>query len=217
MVLADALANLAAVDPDALVSPEERLAYWMNTYNLWVVQAILDKLVDDPGYIGIESDNFVIFSTAYVQVGDVALTPNQLEHGVIRGDEYAWDNYFPEQEALLEQAQQWHESLWEGGTVDARIHAGLNCASRSCPDILGGAFRAERLDADLNALAAAFVNNPAKGASSAGISQLFSWYGDDFEADYGSVEAFISAHRDAGLDGVDLTARLSYDWRLNGR
>lgn len=217
VVLADALANLAAVDPSSLVSTEERLAYWMNTYNLWVVQAILDKLVDEPGYVGIESDNFAIFSTAYVQVSGYALTPNQIEHGIIRGDDYAWENYFSESDDLLAQAQQWHETLWDGGTVDARIHTGLNCASRSCPDIIGGAFRADQLDADLDALAAAFVNNPTKGAGGDGISQLFSWYSADFEADSGSVEAFIAAHRGDGIDGVDLTTRLNYDWRLNGR
>ena len=101
--------------------------------------------------------------------------------------------------------------------VDARIHAGINCASRSCPDIIAGAFRAETLDADLDTLAAAFVNNSAKGVSADGISQLFSWYGGDFEADYGSNEAFIEAFRDGGTAGVNMDGRLNYDWRLNGR
>ena len=217
VVLADALANLAAVDPDTLESGDEQLAYWMNTYNIWVVQAILDRLVEDPSYAGVESDDFIIFTTSYVQVGEYSLTPNQIEHGIIRGDDYAWENYFIDQDELLAQAQQWHESLWGGGTLDARIHTGLNCASRSCPDIIGGAFRAETLDEDLDAMAAAFVNNDAKGAGPSGISQLFSWYRGDFEADYGSGMAFITAHRDGGISDVDLDNTLNYDWRLNGR
>ncbi len=217
VVLADALANLAAVDPDGLESVDEQLAYWMNSYNLWVIQAILDRLAADPDYAGVESDGFAIFTTAYIQVGEYALTPNQLEHGLIRGDDYAWDNYFVDQPELLAKAQEWHAALWGDGPIDARIHAGLNCASRSCPDIIAGAFRAETLDADLDALAAAFVSNPAKGAGPDGVSTLFSWYRADFEADYGSSEAFIAAHREGGTTGVDLETTLSYDWRVNGR
>ncbi|MDG1481522.1 MAG: DUF547 domain-containing protein [Myxococcota bacterium] len=217
VVLADALANLAAVDPSTLASPNEQLAYWMNVYNLWVVQAILDRLSSDPAYVGVESDDFLIFTTAYIQVGEFALTPNQIEHAIIRGDDYAWENYFIDQPELLDQAQRWNADLWGGETVDARIHAGLNCASRSCPDLIAGAFRAETLDADLDALAAAFVNNPTKGAGPNGVSTLFSWYGADFEADYGSGEAFIAAHRDGGTDGVNMDSSLFYDWRLNGR
>jgi hypothetical protein len=217
VVLADALANLAAVDPDTLESADEQLAYWMNSYNLWVAQAILDRLSEDPSYVGVESDDFAIFTTSYVQVGEFALTPNQIEHGIIRGDQYAWDNYFVDQAELLTAAQGWNEALWGGEPIDARIHAGLNCASRSCPDILAGAFRAETLDADLDALAAAFVNNPSKGAGEYGISTLFSWYGADFAADYGSGEAFIAKHRDGGTSGVELGVSLNYDWRLNGR
>lgn len=217
VVLADALANLAAVDPGTLESRDERLSYWMNAYNLWVVQAILDRLRDTPDYVGVESDEFVIFTTSYVQVGEFSLTPNQIEHAIIRGDDYAWENYFVDQPELLAQAQTWYAELWEGEVVDARIHAGLNCASRSCPDIIAGAFRAETLDADLDALAAAFVNNPTKGAGPDGVSTLFSWYGADFEADYGSKEAFIAEHRDGGTDGVSMDTSLFYDWRLNGR
>ena len=217
VVLADALANLAAVDPSTLESADEQLAYWMNVYNLWVVQAILDRLRSDPSYVGVESDDFLIFTTAYVQVGEFSLTPNQIEHAIIRGDDYAWENYFIDQPELLDQAQRWNADLWGGEALDARIHAGLNCASRSCPDLIAGAFRAETLDADLDALAAAFVNNPTKGAGPSGISTLFSWYGADFEADYGSREAFIEAHRDGGTDGVNMDSSLFYDWRLNGR
>ena len=217
VVLGDALSNLAAVDPDTLESKEERLAYWMNTYNLWVIQAILSTLSDNPDYVGVESDNFVMFTTSYIQVGEYALTPNQIEHGVIRGDAYAWENYFIDQPELLAQAQSWHETLWGGDVVDARIHVGLNCASRSCPDIIAGAFRAETLDEDLDALAVVFANNEGKGASASGVSYLFSWYAADFDAHYGSVSAFLDAYREGGSSGVNLDGRLYYDWRLNGR
>ena len=101
--------------------------------------------------------------------------------------------------------------------MDARIHVGLNCASRSCPDIIAGAFRAETLDEDLDALAVVFANNEGKGASASGVSYLFSWYAADFDAHYGSVSAFLDAYREGGSSGVNLDGRLYYDWRLNGR
>ncbi len=217
VVLADALANLAAVDPSALASHNEQLAFWLNLYNLWVVQGVVDSLINTPDWDGASTDSFALFTTAYAQVDGYELTFNQLEHGIIRGNDYAWKNYFTDQPELLAAAQAWHASLWEGVPFDARIHVGLNCASRSCPDQPSGAFRAATLDEDLDALAAAFVNNDARGAGPDGISQLFSWYGGDFETTFGSPASFIETYRDGGLSGVDMDTYLNYDWRLNGR
>ena len=43
---------------------------------------------------------------------------------------------------------------------EPRVHCALNCASRSCPPLNQEPFRADKLDAQLEKLAVAFVNSP---------------------------------------------------------
>lgn len=203
------LSGLATVDPDALADPDERLAYWLNAYNAWVLLAVAQKLAEDPGYT-VESDGFLIFSTPYIKVGDWTLSPDDLEQGVLRGDA---GHAFADA-ALAQAAAGWHSALWGDEPADARLHVGLNCASASCPDLPPGAFQGARIDAQLDALATAFLDNEEKGAGPQGLSALFTWYEADFVAGYGSVRAFVEAHRSAD-SAVDYDTTLAYDWSPN--
>lgn len=215
VTLADSLANLNSVDPLLLAGQEEKLAFWMNLYNLWVVQAALTSW-DDPDFDGASSDDFALFNTAFVQVDGQSLTLNMLEHGLIRGHQGSMDYYFADDPDLRALVEAWHADLWQGAPVDARIHVGLNCMSRSCPDLPGGAWRAATLWTDLDAAAVRFVDHPGKGAGPDGVSTLFNWYVDDFTGSFGSVEAFVQAYRSTGDSDVDYGTYLTYDWSLNG-
>lgn len=210
LALEDTLVALSGVDPDALVSHEERLAFWLNAYNAWVLYAVAAAWAQDPAY-DVESDGFLVFTTPFIQVGDFLLTPNDLEHGVIRG--FADQPYADD--ALRQQAEAWHAALWEDRPVDGRIHMGLNCASTSCPSIPPGAFRASRVSAQLDDQARSFLADPTRGAGPDGVSQIFSWFADDFAGSHGSVEAFVEQYREGGVDGVDFGSTLAYDWSLN--
>lgn len=214
VTLADSLATLAAVDPSALADHGERFAFWLNLYNVWVVQGVVDVLADDPDYVGVESDEFRLFQTAFVQVGGVELTLNQVEHCVMRGDQQSFDLYVDDP-VLADQLWAWHDELWEGDPVDARLHVGINCASIGCPDILNGAFQPALLDEQLDAAATRFLAHPGKGAGPDGISVLFNWFAGDFAGSHGGTEGFISAFRDGGLSGVNTGTYLPYDWGLN--
>ena len=219
VTLAEGLSTMAALDPTGLESQEEKIAFYLNLYNLWAIQYVVDHL-EDPDFEGAATDDFVAFRTDMVQVAGLTLTLNGLEHGLVRGDPYAfaddsWSFYFSD-EATRDAAWELHEDLWGGDVVDARVHMAFNCFSRSCPDIAASAYRAASLDADLDAQSTAFLAHPSKGAGPDGISTLFSWYAADFEAWSGSSEAFIEEHREGGLDGVDTSVFLDYDWALNG-
>ena len=214
VTLADSLANLGAVAPAALQGQDEQLAFWMNLYNVWVVQGIVTTLEADPDYPGVESDEWALFNTAFVQVGGLELTLNQVEHCVIRGDEQSFELYV-EDAAMEAQLWAWHEALWEGGVVDARIHVGMNCASVGCPDITAGAWQPATLDSDLDAAATRFLAHPGKGAGPDGISTLFSWFAGDFEASHGGARAFVEAYREGGSSGVNYDTYLPYSWELN--
>lgn len=204
------LSAIASVDPSNLATREERLAYWLNAYNAWVLYGVAAKYAQDPAY-DVESDEWLLFSTPFVEVAGLTLSPNDIEHGILR----AWEDQPYADEAVAERAREWSAELWGGDAPDARLHMGLNCASWSCPNVPPGAFQGARLDAQLDALAVAFVDNTEKGAGPDGVSTLFNWFGADFAATFGSVDEFLATYRTGGLDDVDTATFLPYDWSLN--
>ncbi len=102
---------------------------------------------------------------------------------------------------------------------DPRVHFALNCASHSCPPLNPEPFRSDKLDAQLDQLATAFVNTP-KGVDyqpakkSAALSAIFDWYKDDFKAAGGPL-AFINKRRHEPLPNDVKITYQSYDWSLN--
>lgn len=215
LTLGDVLANLSSVDPMMLQSRADKLAYWLNVYNAWMIEGVLASLAEDPSFDSVGANDFALFSTPFISLGDHTFTLDQVEHAIIRGDDYAFDNYFVDRPTDLQMARDWHEDLFGDDPVDARIHVGLNCASVGCPDILDGAFRGEVLDQQLDAAATRFVDNDAKGAGPNGLSQLFSWFSADFNGSFGSVEAFVAKYRTGGDGDVDYDTTIEYDWALN--
>jgi hypothetical protein len=109
---------------------------------------------------------------------------------------------------------------------EPRVHVAIVCASTSCPSLAREPFRADRLDAQLDAAARAFVASREKGARIEGdgvrISKIFSWFAEDFAAG-GGVLAFVRRHATpdfaASIDALGPDPRISYleyDWSLNG-
>jgi hypothetical protein len=102
---------------------------------------------------------------------------------------------------------------------EPRVHCALNCASRSCPPLNQEAFRSDKLDAQLEKLANAFVNSP-KGVDysadrkTAALSAIFNWYKDDFKA-VGGPLAFINKRRSQPLPNDAKITYQDYDWSLN--
>lgn len=208
--LSSYLSALATVDPERLETPDERLAFWLNVYNSWVLYAVAGKVAENPEY-NVESDEYLIFSSKFIQVNGFAMSPNEVEHGVLRG----WVDQPYGDEALAAQAPKWTSDVWGTSPPDARIHMGLNCASASCPALPPGAFRGDRVWDQLDAQAAGFLANTEKGAGPSGVSTLFSWFSGDFVATFGSVEAFVGTYRAEGDEDVDYATFLPYDWSLN--
>ena len=106
---------------------------------------------------------------------------------------------------------------------DARIHYAVNCAAVGCPDLAAAPYRADALDAQLDAAARAYVND-ARGVRigvGGGVtaSSIYNW----FQEDFGGGEAAVLDHLEryaepalaadlANASGIDGYA---YDWALN--
>ena len=102
---------------------------------------------------------------------------------------------------------------------EPRVHFALNCASRSCPPLNREAFRADKLDGQLEKLAAAFVNSPkgvdySAGKKTAALSAIFNWYKDDFKA-VGGPMVFINQRHNPPLPNDTKIGYQEYDWSLN--
>ena len=195
---AKTLQAFAAVTPEQLRNPNERLAFWINAYNLLAIKAVLDqypvKSIKDGGSL-FQS----IWKKEVGTVAGKAYALDDIENGVLRKD-----------------------------FKEPRIHFAIVCASLSCPDLRPEPYTADRLEAQLDEAARTFLANPAKGllpgpdGKTATVSSIFKWFSGDFDA-VGGVSTFIRTKADpsvaariAGLTDAGLSY-LGYDWSLNDR
>lgn len=166
----------------------EKLAFLINAYNIFAVKMVTDHLP-------LESIKDVgsFFSPVWKKTA-----------GSLDGEDVALDD--------IE-----HGRLRKMG--EPRIHMAIVCASVSCPDLRAEAYTAARLDEQLDDQAKSFLANPAKGlrieGDTAHTTQIFDWFGDDFDA-LGGVAAFVRRYHDLPAD-ADIDADIDYDWSLNGR
>jgi hypothetical protein len=186
------LARMGRVDPDRL-SREERFAYYINAYNAWTIKLIL------AGYPGVKSikDLGSLLQSPWkkplVHINGRTLTLDDVEHSILR----------PE-------------------FKDPRVHFAINCASKSCPPLLGEPYRGEVLDGQLDRVTTTFLNRPVNYRLQGDrfyVSSIFKWFGEDF----GDVLEFYTRYAQGDLKQALQTHRdrirvdyLDYDWSLNG-
>ena len=105
-----------------------------------------------------------------------------------------------------------------------RVHAALVCAARSCPPLARAAYRAEGIEADLDAamrrwLAREDLNRFRPADNRAEISPIFRWHSDEFQSAGGTravLARFAPERYREFLSGPDYAiAYLRYDWGLN--
>ncbi|MGI9430798.1 MAG: DUF547 domain-containing protein [Myxococcota bacterium] len=188
------LEALAAFDPPR--TRAERLAFWINAYNVLAIDVVLqnrplDSIRDAGSFLR------PIWGRPAGRAAGRDVSLGEIEHEILRP------------------------------LGDPRIHAAIVCASTSCPSLHREAFRAARLDAQLDAAVQRFLADPRKGArvtksgDALRISKIFDWFEDDFEA-AGGVRTWLLPRlpesERARLRGRGDSARLEYfeyDWSLN--
>lgn len=151
-------------DTNQLNTQNERLAFWMNAYNVQMLQNIIEtpkvnNIVDD-GY----ADAF--FKTAF-RTAQMDVSLDEIENVILRGNDG--------RKALVP---------FQLKTLEPRIHVGLNCAAVSCPRLRQRAFTAANLDAELDAAMRDFTSSPAHfrvEGETVVLSSLLDWYGADFD------------------------------------
>jgi len=188
------LSVLEKTDSGSL-SPDEQFAFYINAYNAWTIRLILT------GYPGIESikDLGSLFQSPWkkkiCRVDGRLLTLDDIEHEILRPR-----------------------------FKDPRVHFAINCASKSCPPLYPEPFSGGKLNQQLDAAAAAFINDPERNrleGNTLYVSKIFKWFAEDFKDD---IVGFFRKHAQGKLktdlaklkSAIDIKY-LDYDWSLNGK
>lgn len=200
------LTLLARTDP-ATLPRDERLAFWINTYNASTI-ALITKHGERKSIRNINRSLGLFkglgpWNEKIAVVGGTAYGLDQIEQKIIR----------PE-------------------FGEPRIHFALVCAAIGCPPLRSEAYTAARLEAQLDDQARIFLlQSPEKNrvdvaTGTVYVSNIFSF--NDYEKDFGGskegVARFIARYHPAGAERTLLeSGRLKrwvvtkYDWGLNGR
>lgn len=205
--------SLRAFDPGRLKDERDKLAFWINLYNSIVVDGIIA--------LGIRSsvkEVMGFFSKIKYEIGGYGFSPDDMEHGVLRGNSRPPGVPF-RQFGLLDPRRKL--ALRE---LDLRVHFALVCGSRSCAPIKF--YTPENIHEELERAAVSFVNSseviaiPEEGRLI--ISMIFKWYKGDFGGREGILD-FLARYlvdddkkefirKGRGDIKIDY---LYYDWNLN--
>jgi hypothetical protein len=186
------LQMLADIDPRDL-DRNEQFAYWVNLYNALTVEVVLSN----PDKKSIRRMGKGLFSfgpwdDALITIAGEEVTLNDIEHRILR-------------------------PIWQ----DPRIHFAVNCASLGCPNLQPQAFRADNLEALLDAAQVEYINQPRGVDNSSGslvLSSIFDWYRSDFAADPKGLLRYLARfHQTPDLlsNAAPEQIKYDYDWTLN--
>jgi len=186
------IASLEAQGADGLNEAEIK-AYWFNVYNAKTIDVILESY-PLKSIRSLGSFNRGPWDKKLLNVkGKGEMSLNDVEHGTLR-------------------------EMYK----EPRIHYAVNCASYGCPNLKATIWTAEKLEADLEAAAVAYVNHP-RGVRVEGdkviASSIFDWYKGDFgTSDENLLNHFRKYAKDdlaAQLAGKTKISKFEYNWDLN--
>ncbi len=205
--------TLHKFDPAGLLDSRGKIAFWVNLYNTIVIDGITR--------LGIEQSVKEVagfFSYIKYQIGGYLYSPDDIEHGILRGNTRPRFRPF-RQFGLRDKRKEWVVT-----PVDPRIHFALVCGSRSCAPI--DYYEPDKIYDQLDEAAKSFVNSsevvtlPEEGKLM--LSEIFRWYEADFVDKPGVIDFIIDyLVDDKARDFLKQAARelkleyIYYDWNLN--
>ena len=210
----DLARGLQSFDLRSLKEREERLAFWINIYNIAVIHGVVELEVEKSVK---EVSRF--FDRVTYEIGGFQFTLNEMEHGILRGNRrppYRLLRPFGKEDSRLEFAVV---------PLDPQIHFALVCGAHSCPPV--SFYQADQIDFQLQIAAMSFINSPQvkilPQEETILVSKIFKWYRADFGSRPEGMLDVILNFLDEG-EKKDFLRRskhririryLPYDWNLN--
>ncbi len=179
---------------DELQSSNQKLAFWINTYNALVQTKIRGdvKAFDD-------KDQF--FKDKDQEIGGEQLSLDQIENGILRRQKQ------DEKQEFIDR--------FKVDQLDPRIHFTLNCGASSCPPV--AYYSVENLDTELGLAEESYVTQTStynEIDNVVEVSELFKW----FEADFGGKDEVITLLMRLEVIPTDSNPDISYapyNWNLD--
>jgi hypothetical protein len=209
-------AALAALDAKALAAADEadQIALWINAYNAYTLQVIVDHYPIDVQ----ETSDFP--SNSIQQIPSV------------------WDAFTFDVAGDLRSLNQIEHDVLRKRFNEPRIHMALVCAAIACPPLRGEPYTGERLDEQFDDQSRQFLalerNLRIDGLKgNVYLSSIFDWFAEDFaglvdiedipgdhDAREQGILKFVSRYvsdedRKYVLSGTYAVSFVDYDWRLN--
>ena len=175
--------------PDNTWSENKQKAFWINAYNAYTIKIILENY-PLKSIMNINQDGKTAWKIPFAKIGGKTYTLDYIEHEILR------------------------KTLF-----DPRIHVGVNCASGSCPKLGNMAFTEDTIDATLEKLMTAFINDATRNKiknNKVQISSIFDWFQEDFTKN-GTVIDYLNTYSDTKIDSNAKIGYLKYDWSLNSK
>lgn len=158
------MAGFRSVDASTIETREQGLAFWINAYNAFTLDVIclgypVESINDLHGAGGLYTSTALgqtVWKIHKFPIGNQQYTLDGIEHEILRPK---YDDY--------------------------RIHAGIVCASISCPLLRNEAFVPERVDAQLDEQMKEFLESDVRNRLDAErktiyLSKIFKWFEKDF-------------------------------------
>lgn len=185
----DLLSNNA---PSNNWSENEKLAYWINVYNAFTVKLIVDNypvesIKDLNPTVSIPTV-YTVWTKEWFKIGGEDFSLDRVEHKILRKD-----------------------------FNEPRIHFAINCASFSCPVLRPEAFKAEKIEKQLDEQTRSFINDPKRNRitkNKVEVSKIFSWFGDDFQKNQTLVQ-FLNKYSKVKISESADIDFMDYQWSLN--
>ena len=176
-----------------LNTPNKKLAFWINTYN----SLVQIRLLENPNLF---EDKNAFFKKNDILIGGEKLSLNDIENGIMRlkTDENI-TNLFITKKFMLK-------------TLENRIHFTLNCGATSCPAI--AYYNPDELEQQLEGATRFYVENNCEYDAEKNevlISELFSWFKDDFSGEDGVIE-FLKKYNLIPKDKFPTILFKKYNW-----
>lgn len=228
--LQEYLFRLAKVDPAGLPDSDHRKALWINAYNALAIQGVLETLPAAPSAVerysvidlpieGLPPGKGFFQGLRFV-VGQRRYTLDEIEKRLLLR---RWKG--------LDTVRATEYRTLAPDDADPRIHFALVCCAVGCPPLQRFAYRAEKIDAQLDSVTRGFVSDRARSRFDLPdhvwhVSELLDWYGSDFagasaESSTPGLFGFAATHVEDRQLANSLrydqwrTEFIKYEWRLN--
>lgn len=190
-------ANLA----ELATKPNELLALYINAYNALCISHVTRFIKENDGELPTsvtkttpsDQKGKEIWDCPVGVVGGEKVTLNDIENVILR-------------------------SRWS----EPRIHASINCASASCPNLRTEAFVPHKLNSQMDDQTKTWIADTTKGLKiekeELYLSRIFLWFGGDFDVRGGPL-AFVTQHASNEVSSSSLEDKkvdyFPYCWYLN--